>query len=306
MSLKALQFQIHVKQEEDIILPAFSGSMLRGAFGHSLRKISCITRMPDCNLCPLKQNCSYIRIFETEKLFDDISQYGQAQNPYALQVAHLSNQKIEKGQGWSFSMTLVGKAIDDLPIVMFAWQKALERGLTHQRIMCTLVKISQGNATLYDPLINKFFPAYISEFNPVQTIQAKRLRLTFESPVRLKHNGQYILEGSKLHPQQILLRLYQRIQNYCRQHGEVMPIEFEQLKPALDEMQGQAIKLNKNQIIRFSNRQKQQIQLQGLIGTYELFGDLDPWLPLLEFGQTIHLGKNATHGLGQYKIEQVC
>jgi hypothetical protein len=32
-------------------------------------------------------------------------------------------------------MTLVGKAIDDLPIVMFAWQKALERGLTHQRIM---------------------------------------------------------------------------------------------------------------------------------------------------------------------------
>ncbi|UDM39646.1 CRISPR system precrRNA processing endoribonuclease RAMP protein Cas6 [Acinetobacter haemolyticus] len=66
-------------------------------------------------------------------------------------------------------------------------------------------------------------------------------------------------------------------------------------------MQGQAIELNKNQIIRFSNRQKQQIQLQGLIGTYELSGYLDPWLPLLEFGQTIHLGKNATHGWGSIK-----
>jgi len=46
----------------------------------------------------------------------------------------------------------------------------------------------------------------------------------------------------------------------------------------------------------------------GLVGevTYEAphGEDLDPYLPLLLWGELVHVGKNATFGLGQYRIDR--
>jgi len=47
-----------------IRLPDYAGSMLRGAFGHALRNIGCITREQDCTTCPLRRDCPYTLLFE--------------------------------------------------------------------------------------------------------------------------------------------------------------------------------------------------------------------------------------------------
>ena len=53
---------------------------------------------------------------------------------------------------------------------------------------------------------------------------------------------------------------------------------------------------------RYSNRQKQKMSFGGVVGKIELGGSLGPFLPYLHLGQWLHLGKNATFGLGQYQI----
>ncbi|HET9677541.1 MAG TPA: hypothetical protein VFP21_08575, partial [Solirubrobacterales bacterium] len=47
-------------------LPAFQGSMLRGAFGHALRRTVC-SMGPEqtCESCRLRRACVYTRLFET-------------------------------------------------------------------------------------------------------------------------------------------------------------------------------------------------------------------------------------------------
>ena len=53
---------------------------------------------------------------------------------------------------------------------------------------------------------------------------------------------------------------------------------------------------------RFSSRQKQEMTLGGVIREWSLRGDLVPFLPWLWLGQWLHVGKNATMGMGKYSL----
>jgi CRISPR-associated endoribonuclease Cas6 len=54
---------------------------------------------------------------------------------------------------------------------------------------------------------------------------------------------------------------------------------------------------------RFSNRQQRRINLKGFIGTVRYHGELTPFLPLIELGHFIHIGKNTSFGMGYYVVE---
>ena len=60
--------------------------------------------------------------------------------------------------------------------------------------------------------------------------------------------------------------------------------------------------LQRMDITRYSNRQQQFIELDGLMGDIVLHGNVSDFSELLTLGEHIHVGKTATHGLGQYII----
>ena len=72
-----------VRQDDTLKMPEHSGSMLRGAFGVALRSLTCITDLPECKDCPLKQHCKFPRLFEVPAL--QLSGV-QAVNPYVIHV----------------------------------------------------------------------------------------------------------------------------------------------------------------------------------------------------------------------------
>jgi hypothetical protein len=53
---------------------------------------------------------------------------------------------------------------------------------------------------------------------------------------------------------------------------------------------------------RFSSRQQQEMTLGGVIGDWTLRGDLKELLPWFWLGQWLHVGKNATMGMGRYSL----
>jgi hypothetical protein len=53
---------------------------------------------------------------------------------------------------------------------------------------------------------------------------------------------------------------------------------------------------------RFSGRQKQWIELGGLVGRVTYSGDLGEYLPLLALGELVHVGKGTVFGNGQFQI----
>ena len=46
-------FRLTIRAEEPLHLPSYKGSALRGAFGHTLRRVICVAKKEDCRGCSL-------------------------------------------------------------------------------------------------------------------------------------------------------------------------------------------------------------------------------------------------------------
>ena len=57
------------------------------------------------------------------------------------------------------------------------------------------------------------------------------------------------------------------------------------------------------QLDQLGDAAQQRMVLGGALGRWTLQGDLAPFWPLLHLGQWLHVGKNATFGLGRYRME---
>jgi hypothetical protein len=64
-ALPLARYRFTFRMEEELRLPEFAGSLLRGQFGASLRRTACMTGAPVCPGCPLYRTCPYPAIFET-------------------------------------------------------------------------------------------------------------------------------------------------------------------------------------------------------------------------------------------------
>lgn len=176
-NLSTIRFM--VCQNDPLQMPEHSGSMLRGAFGVALRSLTCVTDMPECRDCPLKQHCNFPRIFEMPALQ---ATNIQVVNPYVIHIpitdqmpddsgdtadynhTHHIAQKtkksaasdkktttFKKGDIWHFSMTVMGAAVTKTALIVKAWELALTNGLgahTPYR-RATLLQADCDGRTLY-------------------------------------------------------------------------------------------------------------------------------------------------------------
>lgn len=55
---------------------------------------------------------------------------------------------------------------------------------------------------------------------------------------------------------------------------------------------------------RYSSRQDTRMKLGGLIGKITYYGNIEPFMPFIQAGEILHIGKNTSFGLGKYLIEK--
>lgn len=293
---------LHLQQLDDLRLPDHAGSMLRGAFGISLRKLACITRQKDCTACPLYRSCPYPQIFETPPPVNDNPLARQTANPYVIQPPAMGSRLIEAGDGWQFGFTLIGKAADQLPLVVYAWQQACTGGFGKTQSRAALTAITQGERTVYTP----DSPLEAESLTPSPLPVTDTVTLHFHSPLRLQQKSQVILWNEQVTADLLLMALGRRVQRLLDLHTADRPqLDFNRLKPAALALRADVSALRREDVIRYSSRQRQVVELDGLKGEIRLQGDLREFAGLLAVGEYVHVGKNATHGLGRYSIQQI-
>lgn len=123
--------------------PSFAGSVLRGTFGHALRRLVCMTGQSDCAACPLYRRCPYPEVFAPPPLTQPVRgrDLQQPPVPYVIEPPAIGRRWIEEGEVLRFHILLIGPAVARIPHVVEAMRRALAHGLGRGRTRFILQRV---------------------------------------------------------------------------------------------------------------------------------------------------------------------
>jgi hypothetical protein len=258
---------------------------------------------------PALPHLPYPAVFETPApAAHALQRFSEVPNPYVIEPPPLGSRYVPAGGTVSFGLVLVGRALDRLPLIAHAWQRAFARGVGRREAKGRLGDI------MFEPPGTAFPPwdgerARLCPHEPALAVppfpEVGAVTLHIATPLRLQKEG-HPLPPERLAPRTPFTALLRRAS-----------LLFE-LQPGLPGLAGAAARLaalaersHDERRLRwkdwtcFSGRQWREMTLEEMVGAWTLAGgpdDLKELLPWFWLGQWLHAGKNATMGMGMYSL----
>jgi len=308
--ITAAQLDFTLKALEPLILPPYKGSTLRGGFGAAFRRIVCVIRDKECADCLLKGKCVYSYIFETPPPANTavMRKYEAAPHPFVIEPPFERKRVYRPGEELLFGLVLIGRAIDYLPYFIYTFDELGRTGIGKGRGKFELRSVASDGKSVYDSTSKT-----LSQVNALELpLDAKvsrgrkktRLTLSFLTPTRIFYSGGLTLD-IEFHT--IIRNLLRRISLLSYFHGNSNAIPAFDFKGTIEKAKAVETvdkSLRRYDWERYSSRQEQRINMGGFVGEITFEGDLRPFMPLIEAGEVLHVGKGTAFGLGRYEVEE--
>lgn len=294
--IKTITLRAMYECQENGMLPSYLGSSIRGILGHCIRRFYCNHQEMKCFLCEEKEECIYTRCFSNTG-----GEAGSV-NPYTIYVYGQGKEEWKKGDICKFDLTIFGKGAEQAGIYLDALIAAEQRGWGAARMAFRLVQITEpesgkliymGGRTWIRNLTPKAFS--ISERN------AGAAGIFFDTPLRIVSGGELF----RTLPFDVLIRFLTR-------RISLLTTAYTDFHLAWNEeeilTQAKKVKIVKEHweevpFIRYSMNQKDgKLELPAKTGWVLYEGDLSGFVPVLEVGRYLRVGKGATIGFGHYDI----
>ena len=310
-------------ESREWLLKKYLGSAWRGVFGAALRNTVCVTRQPTCDGCALLSSCPYPQIFENRPPAgaEKMTRYPRTPGPYVLEPA---NPEFDTTQQdfLNLGLVLFGSANQQLPYIVHALEQAGQRGLSSRKIRLNLNDVQfepeppqddsgNGNHSETESAIGwKEIYRPGEELSPPSPWAPKvpdlpgHVRVHLLSPLRLRRENR-VLGVEAVDFSAFMSSLIRRI-SMLTYFFSSTPLETD--FAGLARLARQAVigkrDLKWRELKRFSQRQRKEISMGGLVGQFELEMDkVQLFWPYLWLGQWTHLGRTCSMGLGRYVLE---
>lgn len=305
LPLPVARYRLEFEVTAPLHLPAYAGSTLRGAWGGALRASSCLTRQPTCEACPLLQTCPYVAIFETRPPdggAPSLHDFTQVPKPYVIEPPEMGERDYAPGERLIFHIVLAGRALDHLALILWAHIKAFRRGVGRGDGKAELIRVVHCGER--ETVVLEGADGAILDHAPTVPPAPNlthNVTLHLTTPLRLQTNGRRATVEEHT-ARKLLMALVRRIALLSEFHGAGrLQLDFSALA-----RQAETIESRKNlrwqDWTRYSNRQQKKMNLGGVVGEWQFTGDLTPFAPFLHLGQWLHVGKEASFGLGGYRL----
>ncbi len=305
-----LRLRFALESQDDARLPAYKGSLLRGSFGHALRRAVCAMgpKQP-CETCSLQRACVHARLFEVFVGAEPppfLHGLPAAPRPFVFEPED-EQRDFKAGDLLELDLVLFGEAVTLQAFAVLAVERMAEAGLGVHRHPFVLQRVSYQDADgLWQPGFERGGRRF-TEAPAVHLLRepagADRLRLRFLTPTRIKEGGRFI---DRFTFRTLAFRMLRRTLEIAHFHVPGADVDW-QLEPILE--QADAVRVARSDLRwrdwqRYSNRQRSKMSLGGFVGEVTLEGPLEPFHDLLCTAEVVHVGKGATFGLGRVKVER--
>jgi hypothetical protein len=243
----------------------FIGSMIRGAMGYALKKVTCINPSYKCEGCFTASSCLYHQFYEAKNTLHD----------YRFE--------IELGSGkFDFGLYLFDKSCEGLPYVLSALKITLmENGLTKYNYKFNALSILVNGQEVFDGKEFKSLDFSAKSFKIDSFCPNVKVKLL--TPLRIKKHNKFLREDVEL--EDILRSIYQREQDLV--YGK-KTFKLDYKPSSLTTIKV----LQHKSLTRNSNRQKQTMKMDGVIGELAVMGIDEESYRLLKLGEVIGVGSD--------------
>ena len=310
------RFIFSARCKTTISLPPYSGSTLRGGFGHAFRRTVCAIRGKECRDCLLRDRCIYAYVFETPVPDDAqmMRKYTVAPHPFILEPAPDNQRTCEEGEDISFGLTLVGRAIDYLPYFIYTLDELGRIGIGKGRGKYELREVLEENPPGQEQgkgrviyrgddkmLVQTKGPVRWSDILTSSPAPSAEMRISFITPTRIKYQNR-LTKDLEFHVlfRNLLRRISLLSYFHCRHRLDDQG--FKDLIERAGHIKTVKRALYWHDWERWSNRQETRMKLGGFMGEITYEGDFEPFWPYIRLGEYIHVGKGSSFGLGRYEV----
>ena len=305
------KYEFVTQAKEELSVPRYMGSTLRGGFGHVFKRVVCLDFQKDCSDCILKYKCAYSYIFETPlpKDTEVLSKIPNIPRPFVLEPPLGGKTHYRPLDELRFGLVLIGKAIEFLPYFVFAFEELGTRGLGKERGRLNLLAIYSlrgeerkqvyfgDSKTLNDDALIVHFHDLTKQEEAVQ-----RIHIDFLTPARIQKK-KIILRKIDFHSfiQNLLGRVSMLSYFHC---GTKLELDFKGMLERAQTVKVENDQLSWNSWTRYSSRQKRYMKWDGVVGGLDFVGQLNEFLPYILLGEYIHIGKGTAFGLGHIAVQK--
>ena len=304
-SITFIRVRLTFEAIDPISLPVYKGSAIRGCLGETLRKETCPFRGSNCEKCRDRFDCPFSQLFNSYVPEDHPHQrkYPKSPHPYIIDPFQSNQTEFAPGETFGFDLTLIGRAIEQLPLLLHSTCRMGETGIGKGRGRFKPIERQAFSSQLkYAPLAWFGQPEHLSIAKiPIHPVN-KHITIDLENPLRLKENGKLLTTPPEFGF--LAGRIAQRIGLLAHFHcGAPWSEQESGLLPETNDIQIREANVQKADWRRYSGTQDTTMNFDGITGqiTYEGKG-LNDWIPLLTLGSWLHAGSTATFGLGKYSM----
>lgn len=310
MTLGRYQFTLVLREEAR--LPPYLGATLRGAFGVALKRLVCMQPLLQrCAGCMLLHTCAYPTVFEPvpPPNSEVLRTHEHIPTPYLILPPPRRDALWKAGEPLCFNLALFGQGVSYLPYFVLAFQSLGRYGLGRGRAHSDLIEVTaigtteERNGVLWQGESLRQDWATFGQWHAQDMAKEadsalSTLTLRFLTPTRLKHNGRY-MDQPDFHV--VFRALLRRVSSLSYFHcGERWETDYRGWIEKAKAVRTVAARAGWVDWERYSTRQRQHMNLGGVIGEMTYAGELGPFMPLLALGQYVHVGKACAFGNGQY------
>jgi len=294
-------------------LPKFKGSTFRGPFGHSLKKVACSTGQKDCVECILNSHCIYTKVFES-KVHSNDRHDNFLPHPYVIEPPETTKTVFMPGDNFTFNLLLFGEINQQLPYLIYAFQKmgvmGIGKKISGKRAQFIIKQVTCDEKVVYSgesgQMVTNNYTKNELTFTAetiAESNRDKHLKIDFITPLRIKFQNRFVPEVP--FPFHVLVRaMLRRMSSLMEKYGGGKPeINYQEIVARAEEIKIAESNLNWQEITRYSSRQESKMLIGGLMGNITYQGKLAEYIKLIDFCRHTHLGKQTSFGLGKISYQ---
>jgi hypothetical protein len=225
--------------------------------------------------------------------------------PFVFRARHLDGRTIHAGGSFWFDLHVFSLDHKVLAYFVLTFASLAREGLGPRRGKAELQRVLSGEQVLYEgsaQTISGAVEPLSLDLTPVSN-SPRRIRVDFLTPTELKHEHKIAHR-----PEFSILfgRIRDRIGTLSRLYGaETLNIDYQGTNARAAAVKMTSCRLGRQESGRRSTKTGQGHSIGGFVGNAEYEGDLAEFLPYLEAGRWVGVGRQSVWGKGEISTEKL-